>query len=154
MTITEFMDSFELKNKDTVLKWINEGYIPGAKKDIETNEFFIPELSRPPYTKARAKTTDSIYKSIVKACIKRKGICAKLYKLSELEFQVYIQELSQAGYIRVEVQNNIKYYFATSKSSEFVKNSKPQKLLESCLGMITECTAKGITSACLEKVMT
>ncbi len=68
MTIKEFMNSFDLKNENTVMKWIKAGYIPGAYKDDESNEYFIPSLARPPYTKARAKTTDAIYKSIVKAC--------------------------------------------------------------------------------------
>ena len=109
MTIKEFMNLFDLKNESTVIKWIKDGYIPGAYINEESNEYFIPDLARPPYTKARAKTTNAIYKSIVKACINREGVCAKLYKLNEVEFQVYIKDLADAGYIRIELHNNIEY---------------------------------------------
>ena len=153
MTIKEFMNLFDLKNESTVIKWIKDGYIQGAYRDEKANEYFIPNLARPPYTKARAKTTDAIYKSMVKACIKRKGVCAKLYKLDDIEFLAYILDLAEAGYIRNEVQNNIEYYFATSKSQEFIKCAKPQDILKSYIGVVTECAAKGITSAYLEKAM-
>lgn len=65
----------------------------------------------------------------------------------------FIQDLAEAGYKRIEVQNNIEYYFATSKSQEFIKCAKPQDLLKSYIGVVTECAAKGITSAYLEKAM-
>lgn len=149
MTITEFMDLFKLRNEDTVISWINKGYIPGTRKDAKTGAFIIPELARPPYTKARAKTSNSIYKSIVKACINRYGVCAKLYGLTDTEFQVYIQDLHNAGYIHIETRDNIDYYFATSKSNEFLNSSKPQELFKDCVESIT----KGITTACLEKAM-
>ena len=51
------------------------------------------------------------------------------------------------------INNNIEYYFATNKSNEFLKSKKPQELVKSCIGLITESAVKGITSACLEKVM-
>lgn len=153
MTIKEFMNLFDLKNESTVIKWIKDGYIPGAYINEESNEYFIPDLARPPYTKARAKTTNAIYKSIVKACINREGVCAKLYKLNEVEFQVYIKDLADAGYIRIELHNNIEYYFATNKSNEFLKSKEPQELVKSCIGLITESAVKGFTSACLEKVI-
>ena len=117
MTIKEFMNLFDLKNESAVIKWIKDGYISGAYINEESNEYFIPELARPPYTKARAKTTND------------------------------------AGYIRIELHNNIEYYFATNKSNEFLKSKKPQELVKSCIGLITESAVKGITSACLEKVI-
>ena len=75
------------------------------------------------------------------------------YKLNEVEFQVYIKDLADAGYIRIELHNNIEYYFATNKSNEFLKSKKPQELVKSCIGLITESAVKGFTSACLEKVI-
>lgn len=60
MTIKEFMNLFDLKNESTVIKWIKDGYIQGAYRDEKANEYFIPNLAHPPYTKARAKTTDAI----------------------------------------------------------------------------------------------
>ena len=52
MTIKEFMNLFDLKNESTVIKQIKDGYIPGAYRNEESNEYFIPDLARPPYTKA------------------------------------------------------------------------------------------------------
>jgi len=40
MTIKEFMNLFDLKNESTVIKWIKDGYIPGAYINEESNEYF------------------------------------------------------------------------------------------------------------------
>ena len=51
MTIKEFMNLFDLKNESAVIKWIKDGYISGAYINEESNEYFIPELARPPSIK-------------------------------------------------------------------------------------------------------
>ena len=60
MTIKEFMNNNGLKNRSTVEKWINDELIPNAS--IEND--YIPNSARVPYTKARAKKAESIYRSI------------------------------------------------------------------------------------------
>lgn len=55
MTIKEFMNLFDLKNESTVIKWIKDGYIPGAYINEESNEYFIPDLARPHIQKQEPK---------------------------------------------------------------------------------------------------
>lgn len=50
MTISDFATKVKISEK-TVIKWINNGYIPGAS--VENN--YVPDSARKPYTKARAK---------------------------------------------------------------------------------------------------
>lgn len=151
MSIFEFMQKYNIKNQKKVIEWLNNNYIPGTK--LINNNWILPQESRPPYTEARAKTTTAIYKSIVTACIKRKGVCAKLYKITESEFQKYISDLNTAGYISVNNIDGIDYYFATLKSDEFIKSKSPEKLIEECLKNVVELAAKGVTSAILEAIV-
>ena len=141
MTIKEFMDSNDIKSEKTVNKWITNSLIPGVKTDPQTNETIIPDNARPPYTKARAKSSTAIYKSIVKACIERKAVFASLYKINQTEFTHYVAELENAGYIQSEVIDDITYYYATIKSDEFIKSKTPLNLL------------KTATSAIIDKVL-
>lgn len=124
-----------------------------VSKDPQTAEYFIPEYSRPPYTKARAKTTTAIYNSIVSACIKRRSVCAKLYHISNDEFQKYISDLSENGYIDIKIHDNVPCYYANLKSQEFVSSKSPMELLQSCIAVASEAAAKGATSAAFEKIL-
>lgn len=151
MTIEDFMNNFGLKHRQKVLKWIEKDLIPGVIMDSKTSEYFIPECARPPYTQTRAKTTTAIYKSIVSACIKRKGICAKLYHISDAEFSKYIEDLSESGYIDIKMYNGIPCYYANLMSQDFVSSKSPLELLQSCIAVVSEAVAKGATSAAIEK---
>lgn len=151
MTIDDFMNNFNLKSKKQVIKWIENDLIPGTEKDPQTSEYFIPECARPPYTQARAKTATAIYKSMVSACIKRRGICAKLYHISDAEFSKYVNDLSEYGYIDIKTYNGIPCYYATLKSQDFMSSKPPIKFMQSCVSVVSEAIAKGTVSAFLEK---
>ena len=56
---------------------------------------------------------------MVSACIKRRGICAKLYHISDAEFSKYVNDLSEYGYIDIKTYNGIPCYYATLKSQDF-----------------------------------
>jgi len=151
MTVQDFMSRFDIKKKETVEEWIQKGLIPGAKRDKKSNQWLVPDLARPPYTGARAKTTTAIYTSIVKACIKRKGVFAALYNLDEREFDVYISVLIEANLIRCVEEDRVRYYYSTLKSEEYAsRNSKDlAKFVKSCVSTVTEAAAKGMTAALL-----
>lgn len=106
MTIKEFMNNNGLKNRSTVEKWINDELIPNAS--IEND--YIPNSARAPYTKARAKKAESIYRSILKACRERKHVLPKIYKMSSEEFNQYINQLENAGLINRRTEDGVEYY--------------------------------------------
>ncbi len=93
----------------------------------------------------------TIVRRTVSACIKRKGICSKLYHISDDEFNKYINDLSGNGYIDITMYNNIPCYYANLKSQEFISSKSPMKLLQSCIAVASEAAAKEATSAAFEK---
>ena len=70
MTISDFATKHTISER-TVRVWIEKEYIPGAN----LNEDCVPASARKPYTKARAKTSDAIYCSIVNASRNHFGQC-------------------------------------------------------------------------------
>ena len=138
------------KSIETILSWLEKGYVPGAIKD-EQNEWAIPDSARAPYLNAKAKTPDSIFVSIVKASYQRKHVFAKLYGITSLEFDGYIEQLVTAGLIVKRIEDNITYYDATLRSKEYIdKNSKKYTLHKFVLDAI-EKVSKGTTTAVMEE---
>ena len=153
MTIDEFMDSFGIKRKSTVVKWLEKDLIPGSYMN-DDNEWVILKLARPPYTRARAKTANAIYTSIVKACNLRKGVCSKLYKIPEEEFEEYITNLKKAGLISTEKDKGTTFYFATPKRSERIDDRMGViRYIHNVCKMKVECVAEGVTKGTLDKMM-
>lgn len=145
MTIEQFMCKNNIKKRQTVINWIEKGYIP--KADVDRN--FIPDSARVPYTKARATTTNGIYNSIVQATSKREHVMAKLYNICEDEFNGYIEELINAGLIKKRVTDGVIYYDAPLQSVGYTK-----KQILKTLGKIATKTVAaatyGITKATIE----
>ena len=149
MTILEFQNKCK-KSAKTIRRWLELGYIPGAKYSSETGEWMIPSYARPPYTGTRAKTAQSIYVSIVEASNKRCHVFPELYHLDSSEFNHYIDELVKAGLICCRTVDGITYYDATLKSHEYASESKTKlrKMICECL----ESISKGVTSAAIEEL--
>ena len=127
MTLTEFMKKFNLKNEKTVKKWLEEGLMMGGEKDEQSGKWSLSDLARPPYTKARARNTSAIYSSSVRACIQRKSVCAKLYKISEEEFDEYINNLTKVGLISKKIVDGQSYFFATPVSETYIEDERRLK---------------------------
>lgn len=142
MDIDTFVKNHEY-NKRTVVKWIKEGYIPGA--DLAAN--YIPDSARPPYTKARAKNAKAVYSSMVKACQKRQHIFPDLYKMCEEEFYGYIDRLVDAGYIVKRTTDGVEYFDATLLAGSFNAGAFC-KIVES----VTKAVATGTTEAMLNRM--
>ena len=115
ITIEEFMRNVGIKDRRTVLKWINSDLIPGIQKDCDTQAILIPDSARRPFLPRVKPTSDvySIYSSMVQGCIKRQHICHRTYPfLSEGEFDRMVGNLIDAGLIFSRVDNGIlnRYY--------------------------------------------
>ena len=117
MTVKEFAEKHKTKEV-TVKKWIEKGFIAGVVK--QDNEYMIPSSARKPYTERRAKNGKAILKSIVRACEKRCGISAALYKITEQEFQNYITSLLEDGIISAYEEDGIIYYNVTLKGTKYI----------------------------------
>ncbi|MFQ7194750.1 hypothetical protein [Thomasclavelia spiroformis] len=123
MNIKEFAEKYKIKNEKKIVNWIDSDILPGAYK-LDNGEYYISEYSKPPYTSARARKCDAIYTSIVKACDKRKSVCAKLYKLNEDEFNLYIEQLMEKNIIEKRTYDNCDFYYATPNSKLFLDDRK------------------------------
>lgn len=131
MTIDEYAQKYSVKKKETVIKWILDGLVPGA--DLATN--YIPDSARQPYTNARAKSADSIYYSIVKATKNLYHVTAKIYNLYDDEFNGYINRLVEAGLIIIRVTDGVTYYDSPIPS----KNCNKKFIIDAI-----EASARGI----------
>lgn len=100
----------------TVQDWIAKEYIPGA------TDTSVPDSARRPYTKARAKKSDAIIKSILTACNNRLGICAALYNISIAEYNAYIQSLLDSGHITQFEDEDLTYYNITATGADLLRN--------------------------------
>lgn len=132
MTIQEFAVKCGTKEA-TVVKWLEEGYVPGTKK--VDGVFYIPQSARKPYTKNRAKTGSAILKSIVKACDLHLGICAAVYKIPEAEFSGYIDALLRSQLISECQDDGITYYDITDKGADWLRNQSRGKVWLSLLSI-------------------
>lgn len=122
MNIKEFAEEYGIKNEKKIISWIDKGILPGAYK-LENGEYYISKYSKPPYTSTRARNCTAIYTSIVKACENRKSVCAKLYKLNEDEFNLYIEQLVEQNIIVKRTQDNSDFYYATPNSRKFLDDN-------------------------------
>lgn len=152
MTISEFANRFHIKNELLIKEWIDRDLIPGVNQDFETQDWNIPDRAWPPYTNARAKNSNAIYKSIVKGISHRKYVSSKIYKMNEKEFLMYIKQLVKANIIEIEFENNIPYYSATLESQKFLESKNPDKYIEAIFLKITEAVSKGTVDAVIEKI--
>ncbi len=143
MTIDRFMNNYGIKNKKTVIKWVIDGLIPGA--DLMNN--YVPDSARPPYTKARAKNSDAVYVSIVRAAYNRRHVMPQLYNMCDDEFNGYIARLEQAGLIVSRVSDGITYYDATIGATDINK-----RFILQVIETVTRATAEGVANAALNPV--
>lgn len=140
MTIIDFAKKHNTSER-TVRGWIEKGYIPGSN----LAEDYVPASARKPYTKARAKTSDAIYCSIVNAARNRFHVLPPLYDLCEDEFNGYVDCLVDAGYIVRRTTDGITYYDATPQA----KHYKKVELLKAIEPAI-KAASEGITTAAFE----
>lgn len=122
MDVKAVASKFSVKEK-TVFGWCEKNFIRGVK--MINGEYCIPDSVKEPYTRNRSKGT-TIYTSIVKATISGYDVCAALYKISDDEFNVIINQLKKAGVIDSyrDKKTGIEYYVQTLSSSEFSKFNK------------------------------
>lgn len=148
----EFFDRWGKVTDTTFSDWVEKGYLPGVVPTEDGTDWYIPERTWRPYTDARATDVNAIYTSIVKGCLLQRRPIAEIYKCSQQEFDIYIDELVQADLIRIEIDGGINYYYATLKSEEYANRSKRElsKFVKSCLSTIIEAGAKGITEAAIK----
>lgn len=144
MTVDAFRERCGTSTK-TVKSWIENGYVPGANWDAD----YVPDSARPPFTEARAKSkcSNSVFASIVKATLKRKHVLPELYGMCQEEFDGYINQLVEAGLIRIRITDGITYYDPTLQAEQQSK-SEIKQLIKECV----EVASRGAMSACLENI--
>ena len=136
MTIDEFATKMQIK-RGTVISWVSKGFIPGAHDD------YVPDSARKPYTRARAKTGDSIIKSILKACNVQMCVCAGLYGISEVDFNTYITGLIDKGFIAAFEADGVQYYNITARGVDYLDNKKPIRIKDIIPALVTIAAAAG-----------
>lgn len=133
MNIKEFQNKYKCNIK-TIEKWLEIGYIRGAKICEDTGEWKIPNNARPPYTKRGNIKNIGIYKSVARGVFQNYDVFAELYDFTEEMFSYHMQLMINSGYIApFKSKEGIIYYLATPKTEELLKktNSKIAEILNS-----------------------
>ena len=144
MTIVQFSEENN-KSLKTVLVWIYNGLIPMASVDRN----YIPDSARIPHTSSAVKTS-SIYVSIVDACIKRRHVCPKTFKMCEGEFLAIIERLVNANLIERRVADGVTYYDATPQAAQQTGSIK--KFVLEAIEKVSAGVAYGVTKASLDAI--
>lgn len=100
------MDIFDLSKhfgcKPATMKdWLAKGIIPGVKR--KGNGYIVGDLAMAPYTAGRAKSSNAtaVRHAILKAALKHKSTCAKLFKIPPAIYKSYVKDLEERKLIRV-----------------------------------------------------
>lgn len=131
-TVSEFAKEKPNKVKEaTVLTWISKGYIGGVEKNKD-GEWLIPDDARKPYTANRIRQIskhDVILKSILTGINKGYTVFPELYGRTEQDFQSFIDELTEGGYIKqVILSGGVPYYNMTIKGIDLMKKDSREIL--------------------------
>lgn len=100
MTITEAEQNWKL-SRNTIFGYIADGLID--KLSVENNQIILPNVPKPKKIKINCKrSSENIYRWILKACNDNEYINAKLMGIDENRFLSHIQQLEKEKYIVVK----------------------------------------------------
>ena len=108
---------------NTMKKWITKGILPGVKQ--EDDQYTVSQYAMPPYTAKRAKNATAIRCAILKAALKHRSTCAKLFNIAPGIFDSYVKDLEDCGLIRVITDNDFqgdKFIVTTLKTDLYFKD--------------------------------
>ena len=129
MNIIEFKEKNNCKESvRTIQKWLENGYIRGAKKNSNTDEWVIPNEAKKPYIKRGKITPIGMYKSLARNICKGYDVFAKLYNLSEEEFDIYIDELKKNGFLRVFESSAGSVYYLPTITTQKLENMSTKEI--------------------------
>ena len=142
MNIESFIKKYRV-NKRTVMKWLNDGYIPGAI--FSKGMWIIPENARVPYKCSKhIVKPESLYKSFVKAYSQGKNVVPQMYNMTRQKFNLYHKHLINKELIEKEFLDGLVYYNATDKGEEYIalSNTKLFKLFKDFFGLASYIATK------------
>lgn len=105
-------------------------------------------LQDPPYTRASSKNAGTIRKGIVVACMRRLSINARVFDISDYEFDVYVNQVEKLGLIEKHVIDGVTYYYSTAKADDLTEK-QVYKAVKELMGTVTEA----VVGAAAEKML-
>ena len=134
------------------MKWLNDGYIPGAR--FSKGMWIIPENARVPYKCSKhIVKPESLYKSFVKAYSQGKNVVPQMYNMTRQKFNLYHKHLINKGLIEEEFLDGLVYYNATDKGEEYISftNNKLMKFFKELFGIAVYNSTKAVIEQIKEK---
>ena len=121
--ISELSAHFNCSQR-TMKRWIKERIIPGVKSKGE--KYIVSELAMPPYTEKRIrKDATAVRCAILKAALKHKSTCAKLFDIAPGIYNKYIKQLKTAELIEVLTDKKFpkqKFIITTLKTDQYFRD--------------------------------
>lgn len=155
LDLKDFMKKTGVTKKCYVDEWLDDGLIPGAVRNKETNAYSFPDSARRPYKCGGLKpgaSAEKIRAHIVKAALLRHYVSPQTCYMSEGEFAVMVADLERAGLIVTRTEDGIEYIDSTTKSEAYKKKSiEPlTRFIQECLKSLAEGAAKGAVGKALK----
>lgn len=146
MKTLEQFTSEAKKNQTTVQSWIRNGLVNGANYD--NGSYSISDLARPPYTRASNRNAGTIRKGIVVGCKRRLSVNAKVFKIADYEFEVYVNQVVALGLIERHVVDGVTYFYSTPKA-ESLSDNQIYKAVKDLTGTVVEAAVGAATEQML-----
>lgn len=151
------MDIFELSNRfhchpSTMKEWLLKGILPGVKR--RGDGYLVSDLAMAPYTAKRAKSNNAtaIRSAILKAALKHKSTCAKLFDIPATVYDSYVKDLEDRKLICVLKDKNFpkdKFIVTTTETDEYFRDrgllGKDGRLIE-----ITSRLLEAVVAGCIK----
>lgn len=147
MELAQFITESQKSDK-TVMGWIKNGLVNGAA--YVNGTYTISDLSRPPYMHASSRSAASIRKGIVVGCKRSLSVNCKVFKISEDEFNVYVDQLIAADLIEKRVIEGVAYYFSTMRADS-MSEKQIYKLMKDFASTVTEAATGAITEQIMKR---
>jgi len=134
------------KKEKTVVSWIKSGLVNGAS--FTDGVYIISDLARPPYMRASSKNSAAIRKGIVVGCKRRLSVNAKVFRIPEEEFQVYVNQLIIEKLVEKRSIDGTDYYYSTQKA-DGISEKKAYRIIKG----LTEAAVGAAAGVATEKMM-
>ena len=128
------------------MSWIKAGLVNGAS--YTDGVFIISDSARPPYMRASSKNSAAIRKGIVVACKRRLSVNAKVFRIPEEEFQVYVDQLIRKNLVEKRNIDGTDYYYSTQNADDM-----SEKSVYRIIKGLTEAAVGAAVGAATEKMM-
>ena len=147
MNATGFGKKYGMKYVRKIHKWNDLGYLGNTTQDIKTKEYSIPDDIPLPYSaNSNVTYTPTLWRDMLDAAAHSQSMFSTMYpKLPEGEFDDQLQNLVNAGFIKIKQTKSGDSYLSLQPAGQEFKNKLNDKEQKDILGKVNKLVTTGWT---------